>query len=52
MRMADRKNQQKVQTRSRRIEVKKSGVHGRGVYAARPLKAGETVLEYKGEIIT
>ncbi|MBP7342978.1 MAG: SET domain-containing protein-lysine N-methyltransferase [Syntrophaceae bacterium] len=50
--MADRKKQQKAKTRSRRIEVKTSGVHGRGVYAARRLKAGETVLEYKGEIIT
>ncbi|WP_369796200.1 SET domain-containing protein [Aquabacterium sp. NJ1] len=27
-------------------------MHGKGVYAIRPLKAGDTVLEYKGEIIT
>lgn len=36
----------------RRIQVRESGVHGKGVYAARPIKAGDLVLEYKGEIIT
>jgi hypothetical protein len=36
----------------RRIQVRKSGIHGRGVFAVRPIKAGETLLEYKGEIIT
>mgnify|MGYP000868591593 FL=1 len=36
----------------RRIQVRKSGIHGKGVYAVRPIKAGDTVLEYKGEIIT
>jgi len=35
-----------------RTQVRESGVHGKGVYAIRPLKAGDTVLEYKGEIIT
>ncbi len=39
-------------TRKRRVEVSCSGVHGKGVYAVSPIKAGETVLEYKGEIIT
>lgn len=39
-------------TRKRRVEVSSSGVHGKGVYAVSPIKAGETVLEYKGEIIT
>ncbi len=38
--------------RSRRTQVRHSGVHGRGVYAMRPIAAGETVLEYKGEIIS
>lgn len=38
--------------RSRRTQVRRSGVHGRGVYAMRPIAAGETVLEYKGEIIS
>lgn len=36
----------------RRTQVRESGVHGKGVYAIRPIKADETVLEYRGEIIT
>lgn len=36
----------------RRTEVRESGVHGKGVYARRPLRTDDTVLEYKGEIIT
>jgi uncharacterized protein len=35
-----------------RTQVRESGIHGKGVYAIRPLKAGSKVLEYKGEIIT
>lgn len=35
----------------RRIQVRQSGVHGKGVYALRPIAAGEVVIEYKGEII-
>ncbi len=53
-----RSNTKKVDVKSsssngkRRIQVRKSGIHGRGVFAIRPIKAGETLLEYKGEIIT
>jgi SET domain-containing protein len=36
----------------RRTQVRESGVHGKGVYAVRPIKTGDRVLEYKGEIIT
>jgi len=36
----------------RRIQVRRSGVHGKGVYALRPLAKGETVIEYTGEVIT
>jgi uncharacterized protein len=36
----------------RRMQVRESGVHGKGVYAVRPIKAGDRVIEYKGEIIT
>ncbi len=43
---------EKSTTGGRRTEVRKSGVHGKGVYAVRPIRAGETILEYKGEIIT
>lgn len=34
----------------RRVIVRRSPVHGKGVFALRPLAAGERVLEYKGEI--
>jgi len=34
-----------------RIALRRSGIHGRGVYARRPLKEDETVCEYKGERI-
>ena len=36
----------------RRIQVRKSGVHGKGVFALRPIAAGERIIEYKGEVIT
>ena len=39
-------------TRTTRIIVRNSKIHGRGVYAARKLKAGEKVIEYRGERIT
>jgi uncharacterized protein len=35
----------------RRIQVRQSGVHGKGVFATRPLAKGETLIEYIGEII-
>lgn len=38
-------------TRKPRIVVKNSRVHGRGVYAARKLKKGERIVEYRGERI-
>lgn len=36
----------------RRIQVRRSGVHGKGVFALRDLAAGEVILEYTGQIIT
>ena len=36
----------------RRIQVRKSGIHGRGVFALRAIPSGEQVIEYKGEVIT
>lgn len=36
----------------RRIQVRKSGVHGKGVFALRPIARGEVIIEYKGEVIT
>ena len=37
---------------TRRIQVRKSGVHGKGVFALRPIARGERIIEYKGEIIS
>ena len=39
-------------TRTSRIIVRNSKIHGRGVYASRKLKAGEKIIEYRGERIT
>ncbi|MBI3367384.1 MAG: SET domain-containing protein-lysine N-methyltransferase [Burkholderiales bacterium] len=36
----------------RRIQVRKSGVHGKGVFALRSLAKGEVVIEYTGEMIS
>jgi uncharacterized protein len=36
----------------RRVIVRRSSVHGKGVFDMRPLSAGERVLEYKGELIS
>lgn len=35
----------------RRLQVRRSGVHGKGVYALRPIAAGESLIEYTGEVI-
>ena len=37
---------------SRRIQVRKSGVHGKGVFALKPIAAGERIIEYVGEVIS
>ena len=39
-------------TGGRRIQVRRSGVHGKGVFALKPIAKGETVIEYTGERIT
>jgi uncharacterized protein len=36
----------------RRIQVRRSGVHGRGVYAIQPIAKGDVIIEYKGQMIT
>lgn len=38
--------------KSRRIQVRQSGVHGKGVYAVAPIAADEVIIEYTGERIT
>lgn len=35
----------------RRIQVRRSGVHGKGVFAVAPIPEGETIIEYVGEVI-
>ncbi|MFT4192741.1 MAG: SET domain-containing protein-lysine N-methyltransferase [Comamonas sp.] len=37
---------------ARRIQVRRSGVHGRGVFARRDIAAGQTLVEYVGERIS
>jgi len=36
----------------RRIQIRRSGVHGKGVFALQDIAEGERVIEYTGEIIT
>ena len=36
----------------RRVQVRRSGVHGKGVFALSTIPAGETIIEYVGERIT
>jgi hypothetical protein len=39
-------------TSGRRIQVRKSGVHGKGVFALQPIAKDERIIEYVGEIIS
>jgi uncharacterized protein len=36
----------------RRIQVRRSGIHGKGVFALKPIEPGETIIEYKGQMIS
>ncbi|ABM39259.1 SET domain-containing protein [Polaromonas naphthalenivorans] len=36
----------------RRIQTRRSGVHGKGVFALQDLAEGETLIEYTGEVIS
>lgn len=35
----------------KRIQTRRSGVHGKGVFAVQDIAAGETIIEYTGEVI-
>ena len=37
---------------SRRLQTRRSGVHGKGVFAVQDLAEGETLIEYLGEVIS
>ena len=39
-------------TSGRRIQTRRSGVHGNGVFAVQDIAEGETLIEYKGEVIS
>jgi uncharacterized protein len=47
-----RASAQPSSTDGRRIQVRRSGVHGKGVFAVQPIAEGETIVEYVGEVIT
>lgn len=53
---ADRKNSRETPASKaaggRRIQVRNSGVHGRGVYTLTEIAAGEVLIEYTGELIS
>jgi len=36
----------------RRIQIRRSGVHGKGVFALQDIAEGETIIEYVGEVIS
>ena len=38
-------------TSKRRFQVRRSSVHGRGVFAAAPIARDEVIIEYTGEVI-
>ena len=38
-------------TRGRRLQVRPSGVHGKGVFVVQPINKGELFIEYIGEVI-
>ena len=41
----------RVKSSGRRIQVRRSGVHGKGVFAVQALKKDEVLIEYVGELI-
>ncbi len=48
---APRLKPQPMKSTTRRIQVRRSGVHGRGVFAQQPIPRGESIIEYIGERI-
>ena len=36
----------------RRIQIRTSGVHGKGVFAVQDIAEGEVLIEYTGQIIS
>jgi SET domain-containing protein len=48
----DVSNSKKPATTGPRIQTRRSGVHGKGVFAIQPIAEGETIIEYTGKVIT
>ena len=42
----------KLEKKRRRIVVRNSSIHGRGVFALRRIPKGTRIIEYKGKLIT
>ena len=43
---------QTLSASGKRIQVRRSGVHGKGVFALQDIAEGETLIEYVGEVIS
>ena len=46
------KNRTQTKRSGARFVVRKSGIHGRGVFARKLIREDAVVVEYKGEIIS
>ena len=44
-------SRKKTRKTSPSIEVRESGVHGKGAYATRPIRKGRRIIEYTGKIM-
>lgn len=42
----------KLPAKGRRIQVRRSGIHGKGVFALRPIAEGERIIEYTGSVLS
>ena len=40
-----------VASSGRRLQTRRSGVHGKGVFAVQDVAEGEVLIEYTGEVI-
>ncbi|MFM8623327.1 MAG: SET domain-containing protein [Betaproteobacteria bacterium] len=50
--VAPEKIRRSAQSSGRRIQTRRSGVHGLGVFALQAIAPGEVIIEYTGQIIT
>lgn len=50
--VVSKKPYSKASTAQRRIQTRRSGVHGKGVFAIQDIAEGEIIIEYVGEVIS